>query len=236
MKISRLTFSFAALLICSARADLTIVQNVEGGGATNVMTIKIRGDKARLEPTPEVTTIIDSRTGEIVNLMNSQKKFVRISAERAREAAEMALKADSKLPTQLKAQLKPTGKKEKILGFEAEEYVCETPSFKATYWISTKYPDSQKIVQQMHAMTPESWNINGKGLPDYRDFPGLPLRSHMTLAGKEVRSTLVSVKQDPLSDAEFVPPKDFGEMTMPKLDVLPGHKSKAQSPAPSPGR
>src|ERR1700710_2787026 len=179
------------LFAAAARADLTLVQNVEGAGpAASTMTIKIKGDKARIETTPSVATIIDSKTGEMLNVLNDQKKFLRISADKARAVAEMAVAPEEKNKPSAKPQLKPTGNKETINGYEADEYTCDAPAFKATYWIAAGYPDSAVIVKQLQAMTPQAWNVAGKGLPDCRDFPGVPLRSRMDIGGKEITSTL----------------------------------------------
>ena len=50
---------------------------------------------------------------------------------------------------------------------------------------------------------------------DYHDLPGLPLRTQVKLGDEEVTSTVISIKQDPLSETEFSVPKDFQEMKMP---------------------
>ncbi len=235
MKIFAFAFSVGALTISPLRADLTLVQSVEGAGpAPTSMTIKIKGEKARIEVTPQVTTIIDSRTGDMLNLMNDDKKSVRISADKARAAAEMAVAPESKNQPTTKPQLKATGRKETINGYETEEYTCDAPAFKATYWIATNYPNAAAIVRQLQAMTPQAWNVSGKGLPDYRDFPGVPVRSRVDLGGKQITSTLTSLKQDPLTDAEFQPPAGFEEMKMPDLGALLGGKVKHARPTPAP--
>ncbi len=233
MKILRLIGVISASLILSARADLTIAQRIEGAGPVTQMIIKLKGTKARLEPNPKITTIVDNKTGEMLNLINDQKKVLRISSDRAKAVMEMAGKSEADTG---KPELKATGRKENILGYEADEYVCETPSFKASYWISTTYPDANKILRQLQSMTPESWNIVGKGMPDYRDFPGLPLRSQINIGGKEITSTLLSIRQDALSDAEFSVPKDFEEMKMPNLDAIFGGKHGGAKLGASPHR
>lgn len=224
----------ASLFPASSHADLTIVQDVEGAGPVSVMTIKIKGDKARIEPNSQVTTIIDSKTGDMLNLMNDQKKFMRVSAAQAKAAATMALQADPKKQTNEKPPLKPTGRKETINGYEAEEFVCKTPAFTATYWISSKYPNAPEILRQLQTMTPDSWDLTGQGMPDYRDFPGLPLRSVISVEGASITSSLKSVKLDPIPDSEFVPPKDFEEMKMPDINAMLGGKPDAARTAPSP--
>lgn len=221
--------------VLSARADLTIVQNVEGGGPVKTMTIKIKGDLTRIDPTSEVSTIINSKTGEMVNLLHGQKKFLRLSGDKAKAVAEMATKAGSKKEKGEKPKLVSTGRKETINGYEAEEYTCDTEDFKAAYWISTTYPHAAEIVKQLQAMTPAAWNLGAQTMPDYRDFPGLPLRSVVTMQGKQITSTLASVTQDPISDSEFAPPKGFEEMKMPDLGNLLGggrRDAPAESPAP----
>ena len=88
-------------MLFSARADLTIVQNVEGLGPVNQITMRIKGDKVKIDATSQVTSIIDGKTGEMLNLMNEQKKFMRISAEKAKAVTEMTNKfSDSKQPTE----------------------------------------------------------------------------------------------------------------------------------------
>ena len=230
-----LAFLAAVLFIGTARADLTIVQDVEGAGEVNEMTIKIKGDKARIDASPQVSTIIDSKTGEMLNLMHDQKKFLRISADKAKAVAEMAVRADPKKQATEKPKLKPTGKKEMINGHEAEEYVCEAPAFTATYWISTKYPDAASIVKQLHAMSPDAWGVSAQGMPDYRDFPGLPLRSTVNMGGTQITSTLKTVRQDPVSEAEFAVPAGFEEMQMPDMGSMFGSKPDGETkPAASP--
>lgn len=218
----------------SARADLTIVQSVEGAGPATSMTIKIKGAKARIETSPQMSTIVDSQSGQILNLMNEQKQFLRISAAQASAAAAMALGPEDKKQSAAPAKLTRTGKTETIDGYEADEYITETPAFTGSYWISSKYPNAADIVKQMQALTPDAWGVTAKGMPDYRDFPGLPLRSRIKIGGQEMTTTLTSVKQDPLPESDFAPPAGFTEMKMPNLDTLLGGKAAAPKAAASP--
>ena len=73
MKVLRLSVLLAACLILNARADLTIVQKVEGAGPVADMTVKIKGEKARIDATPQISTIIDGKTGEMINLMKGHR-------------------------------------------------------------------------------------------------------------------------------------------------------------------
>jgi len=221
MKTCGLFLIVAALLSVPARGDLTIVQKVEGIGSFKQITTKLKGDKARVEMSPEMTTIIDNKSGEMLNLMNGKKKFLRISANESKAIAQLASKygGDSSIAT-AKPKLKPTGKKEMINGYEADEYVRESPSMKESYWIALKYPDSVAILKQLQTIAPAAWNDVAKGMFDYRDFPGLPLRTIVKTTGSEIISTITSIKQEPLSDAEFSIPKDFEELKVPNLKEM----------------
>ena len=226
MKLACLLITVGICLLLPARADLTIVQKVEGAGQGGEMTIKIKGDKARIDATPKMTTIIDGKTGEITNLMNDRKKVLRISAEKMKAAAEMIGKFNGKNETVKKAKLTPTGQKETIAGYETEQYVYETPAFKATYWIASKYPNGAAILKQLQSLNSEAWNPKRIGMPDYRDFPGLPLKTIVSVSGSKVTTTLTSIKQDPLNDAEFAIPTDFQEVKVPEINALPQNEKK----------
>jgi hypothetical protein len=228
MKAHGLCLIACGFLSVTARGDLTIVQNIEGSGSVRHITTKLKGDKARVEVSPEVTTIIDNKSGEMLNLMNGKKKFLRLSAEKSKAIAELATKYGGNPASGTEnAKLTPTGRKETIGGYETEEYVRESPSLKESYWIALKYPDSAAIVKQLQAIIPAAWNEIAKGIFDFRDFPGLPLRTIVKTDGKEITSTITSIKQEPLSDAEFSVPKDFQELKVPNLQEVFSEKPPA---------
>ena len=72
-----------------------------------------------------------------------------------------------------------------------------------------------------------------KGIMDYRDLPGFPLRTQVDLGDGEVISTLVALKIDAISDDEFVPPKDYTEMKLPNIQIS-GEHPEATAPAKRP--
>ncbi len=232
-----LTISF----LLSARADLTIVQKVERAGSAANVTIKLKSDKVRVEASPQVTTILDGKTGEVTNLMNDQKTVVRISADKVKAVANMIQKPNAKKEDAAKVKLTPTGQKETVNGYQTEQYTYDGPDFKATYWIASNYPDGAAILAQLQSVRSEFWNAANPGVPDYRDFPGLPIRTRMTTkqgqatkAGEsaaEITSTIISVNQNPISDNEFTVPSDFKETKLP--DIF-DKKNTAPSVSPSP--
>lgn len=230
MKASAFTLALLLGFSLSARGDFTIVQKVEGKGSGNEITLKLKGDKIRVEAPPKVTAIIDGRTGDMITLMNAQRKFLRISGEKTKAIADLAAKYGGNTPE--KTKLTATGKKMTINGYEAEEYVSESKLFKARYWIAPSFPDSAAIIKQLQAVVPSAWNDLAKGMMDYRDLPGFPLRTQVTTGDEEVTSTVVSVSRDPLTDAEFSVPKDFEEMKLPNIQISDDKSEPTASPKP----
>jgi hypothetical protein len=223
-----LSLLISAGLLVSARADLTITQKVEGAIGLSDMTVKIKGEKARIEAAPQITTIIDHKTGEITTLMNDKKQVVHISAEKAKAMAEMANKYNSAQASTAKPKLVPTGKKQTISGYEADEYTVEGGTFAATYWITTKYPDYAVILKQLQKIQPSNWDPARKGMPDYNDLPGLPLRMTVKIPGQgEITNTITAIKQDPIAEDQFLIPKDFTEV------ATPDFSNRQQSPSPA---
>ena len=230
MKALALSCTLVVAFSLSALADFTIIQKVEGKETegkrkTNEITLKVKGDKIRLEPAPQITMIVDGKTGDTITLMNAQKQIVRISGDKAKAIAELAGKYGGGAPA--KPKLVATGKKMEVNGYEAEEYLAENKQFKARYWIAPSFPNAEAVLKQLQAVVPAAWNDLAKGMIDYRDLPGFPIRTQMTIGDDEITSTVVAVKTDPLSDAEFLPPKDFQEMKIPNV-----HEMMTEQPEP----
>ena len=220
-------------LLVSARGDLTIVQRVEGAGQNGDVTVKIKGDKERIDAPSQPTRIIDGKTGELTDLMNNKKSFVRISAAQIKAAAETINKFDGgEKPGAPK--LTPTGKKETINGYETEEYVYETPQFKASFWVTAKYPDAAGILKQMQAPISGAWKPSNMGMPDYTDFPGLPLKTVISVGDNKVVTTMMSIKKDSVNATDFDIPKDFQELKRPIEAAPPPVESPANSPSATP--
>ena len=229
MKARILLLLAAALFPLQARADFTIVQKVENKGQVSEITLKVKGDRVRMEVPPATTMIVEGKSGDMITLINAEKKFMRISGETSKAIAEMAAKYGAS--TTEKPKMVVTGKKTTINGYEAEEYVAETAKFKTTYWIAPKFPGSAEMLKQLQGVIPAAWNDLAKGMLDYRDLPGFPLKTHVKLGDEEVSSTVVAIKQDPLSEAEFSIPKDFQEVKMPNMmQTVPDQAAPPKKP------
>lgn len=243
MKISALFCLTILILLSIARADLTVVQSIESSAGTNKITIKIKGERARIEVNPKSSMIVDTKSGEVLTLIPQQKAVMRLSAEEAKDlgnkARQLAKVSDSSLEI---ATPKPTGKKEKINGYEAEEYTAETLKYKATYWVAKSYPDWQTILRQLKLLQNKAFAAVHRHQADYYDFPGLPIRTKIKEANEEATITITSISQAPIPESEFAVPADYMELGMPRFEVrdkapavpyaLPKEPNANQSPAP----
>jgi len=226
-KYLSISAAFAWLFVCSVQADLTIVQRVEGTAQNGEVTVKIKGDKERIEAPSQPTRIIDGKTGQMTDLMNDRKSYVQISAAQIKAAAEsMNLNADKNSGG---SKLTPTGKKETINGYETEEYSYATPQFKASFWVAPKYPGAADILKQMQAPIAGAWKPSNMGMPDYTDFKGLPMKTVITVGANEVVTTIVSVKQDSVSPSEFEIPKEHQPLKQP---IQSSDTNPSSSPTP----
>jgi hypothetical protein len=268
MKIAFCSLALAIFFVLSAHADLTIAYSTTmqpaskpeeistaSPAATN-MTIKVKGDKMRIDASPKLTTIFDGTTGEVINLMRDQKSVIRISPEKMKAVTDMLEKFKSQKAGPERPTLKPTGQKEIVNGYDTEQYTYDGQNFKATYWVAPNYPNGAAILAQLQSVKSEFWDAANTKMPDFRDFPGLPIRMqiiltkqdeqtkpeatpetkrprHSELPGHatEITSTITSVSQDPISDSEFTVPADYKEPKLP--DIFGGHTaSPSASPSP----
>jgi hypothetical protein len=202
-----------------AHADLTIIQSVEGNTGTYEVTLKIKAERARIEVDPKSSMIVDSKSGEVITLVHDQKAVVRLSGEKAKALGNMTKASRKDIDSSLEVVTpKPTDKKEKINGYEADEYTAETPQYQATYWVAKTYPDWQTIERQMKVLQNKALTAIRWPRPDYYDFPGLPIRTRMKVKGQEeVTTTISSVSQAPIPDSEFTVPAGYAEVILPEL-------------------
>src|SRR6266513_2339507 len=246
MKTVIYSLALGASFILPVRADLTIVyastvrpasqtpkdQAADAAGAGTNMTIKIKGDRARIDASPQVTTIFDGKTGEVITLLNDQKTIVRISSDKMKAVTDMLNKFGSKKAAPEKPRLTRTGEKETVNGYETEQYTYDAADFKAIYWIAPNYPNGAAILAQLQSIKSEFWDAANTRMPDFRDFPGLPIRNRMIIGKEgqedkpgpraadhatEITSTVTSVNQNPISDNEFTVPSDFKETKLPDI-------------------
>jgi uncharacterized protein DUF4412 len=207
-------FAGLALAAFCAKGDYIVKQQVEIMGRVQPIILKIKDPKARLD-TEQTSTIIDSNTGETTMLIHAQKVFLKIGAEqlKAQSEAVKGLLGNKGNGNAGDIQLKPTGKKETINGFETEEYVTNLNGTDMSFFISKSFPDYRKIIDVIDNVQ------KGPGMDVFRSmtispskYPGMPIRTEAKFLGQKVVVTLESVQQTDLADVEFSIPVDYKEL------------------------
>ncbi len=161
------------------------------------------------------TIIMDVEALEMIILMDSERMYMvqKLSAENMEKAQkEHAM------------EFKPTGRKEKIAGIEAEEFVGVSKKQKVEVWVT-------KELGKFMMANPSGPMGGGKKSSSWADFAqrenAFPLRS-ITRANKEgapedTRMEVVSIETGKQPDSLFKPPADYQKFEMPSMgDMMKG--------------
>lgn len=198
-------------------ADLMITQQVEGMGQNMESTTKIKGSKTRVDASPATSIIMDLKSGDMISLMHSQKKFMKIPSQMTQAAFDGMKKMQGGkgglTPT-------PTGKKDVISGYASEEYTSTVAGTKITLWLTKALPDYQQVLKEMgvaFSQGPMAAMMKNLGV-DFTTLPGFPIRTVNEIQpGQSMTTTVTSVSIKPLPDSDFEVPADYQAMTMPSL-------------------
>lgn len=202
----------------SLLADWVVVQKSTTDGKTEEIQIQIKGDKTRLDAGEQMTMI--SGEGGIVMLMHAQKMMMKLDPEKMK--GMMAL-AGAALGGGDKPAAKPvaTGQKEKVGEYDCEVYTWSGPMGSGKFWIASDFKGYKELAAAQDKMMQAMGNPAASFAPQAGDFPGMVIKSEMTVMGKANTSELVSAKEEDVADTAFVIPEGYNEMKMPGL---PGGK------------
>jgi hypothetical protein len=206
---------FTAVL---ARADVVIVQNIDGMAQSGQMTIMVGPVKVRTDVTPEVSTITDTVTGDVTTLMHAHKSYMVISAAAARAMGDQVRAAMQQAGGASASPAPPvaTGKTGKINGYDAAEYTFTNGNMKATYWISSNFPDAKMVSDALAKFRKGGLAAMTRGFaPDLSTLPGVPVKTEVDINGQKITTELVSAKEQPVDPTEYQVPPAYTEVKMP---------------------
>lgn len=207
----------AAALV--GRADLVIVQKVEGGGQAGDQTIRIKGDKSRSDLAQPISVITDGATGGMTTLMHTTRTFMKVPAEQTKAMLEQIKKMR---PTTDAPKLQPTGKKEKVGEYECEIFTTNLGTINITYWVAKDFPNYPAVLEQLDKFQSGAISAMGQGtMPALKDFPGMMIKTEIDLGGKKTTTTLVSAREENVDPAVFNVPASYKEVTSPALTFPP---------------
>lgn len=219
MKTSiRFTALAIALVAGSAFADLVIVQKVQQSSPVPLdseMTMSVKGDKVRVDIGDQVSTIVDSSNEDagIVSLMHQQKMAMTVpkaTVDAMRERAKAQLEGEDAGP-----DIKPTGNKETISGFECEEFKGTFQGMNVSYWITKDLPNEEQILEQLSKLSGDVDPFRGA----FKDgeIPGFPIRTVIESDQSGASTmTVVSVEEKNVDESLFAIPDGYKSMEMPQ--------------------
>jgi len=219
MKKYLLALAVSALALQSTFADWVIVQKSVTDGQTQEITMKIKGDKARADIGVQMSMIVDSATQETVMLMHAQKAMMKMNADSMKSMMAVAggLLGGGEPPAKPVA----TGQMEKIGEHNCEIFTWSGKMGTGKFWIAKDFPDAKVLNEIQDKIMKSMGNPQASFAPQASDFPGVPVKSEMTMMGKTVVSELVSVKKDTVDATVFILPADYQEMKMPAAPAKP---------------
>jgi Domain of unknown function (DUF4412) len=209
----------AATLTVAARADLTITQQIQKEAPPQnvnmTMTMKIKEGKMRLDLNPEISSIVDLKTGDMVSLMHPQKLAMTIPGASIKGMQENYKKDAAKSAGGSPAP-KPTGRKETISGFVCEEFETTANGMNVQLWLTKDLPDAEKLMSQLSELAGDADPL--KAVTKDRQLPGFPIRTVVDGSGAgKTTVTVLAVSESPVADSEFVVPDGYRAMQTPKL-------------------
>jgi Domain of unknown function (DUF4412) len=197
------------LLPCLGHADLVIMENIDSAMVSGPTTLKIKGDLARVDsPMPgglgSATTIIDTAKGKSTILMNAQKMAMEMDLAGVMKQAQAAAGTVEKP--------KATGQSEKVGDWNADIYEVTVGAMPIRLWVAKDFPNAAAVKAQMNKLS----KIISGGLDLSKfDIPGLAVKTEITMPQGKMTTTIVSVKDTPVADSEFVVPTDYKKMSAP---------------------
>ncbi|MCG2659786.1 MAG: DUF4412 domain-containing protein [Kiritimatiellae bacterium] len=222
MKIVIVGF-WMALWVSAAMADLTVVQNLETSampaepGKGSTMTIKIKGQKARIDfsGTP-ISSIVDLKAKKMFFLDHKQKKVMVMPLDLMQSM--LALSALKTATGQAKSAIQKTGKVQTINGYTCEEYSGSSGGGTTIRcWIANAAEALEMEPFRVYAQ--DAFKATSFG--GLAAMKGLIVRSESTVLtnAKPVtsRTELQSLSKAPIADAVFNLPADYTVMGMPAL-------------------
>lgn len=204
-----LSFSTATL-----RADLILVQQAGDTNRTQVATLKLHGDKMRVDqPDGSLSVIVDLKTRDSITLLTTNKTYLRKFGSEVRWEMEEEQKYthgtnEIDAPP---AQPVDTGKSGLVNGQAAEIYTWSgAHGLTETLWVDTNFPNYEAIRTELLKL--DRFNDAGPHRnvqPELSRLPGMVLKNESVLKGHTVTTTLVSVTVGPVDAALFELPADF---------------------------
>ncbi|MFT3783496.1 MAG: DUF4412 domain-containing protein [Nibricoccus sp.] len=178
------------------------------------MRVEMAGQSSKRNKDEKVSVIMNMETQESIMLMESEKMYMVHKLNPGNEKAEA--KGDQ-------IDFKPTGRKEKIAGVEAEEYVGVSGKKRTELWVTKemgKFMMANQGGPGARKQKPDAW----AKFAEQGDFFVLRMIQRSKENGpEEMRMEVTKVEKGAQPDSLFQPPADYKKFEMPSMgDMMKG--------------
>jgi hypothetical protein len=224
MKALLTALAASAIFITTASADWVIESKIESPQLTSATTTKVKGDKLRVDiatgPVGAMSSIVDTKTGDAIQLVHSQKMAVKTGSAQLKAAMDAA-KQRAGVKESATAQLKPTGQSEKVGDYDCDIYTWNDGNTTSKLWVAKNHPQAAALKAFEKQM--KSGFFGGMQIgPDTSSLPGPAIKTETTTQGTTVTSTITSIKEQDVDAKEFDVPADYQTMQLP-AGAAPGN-------------
>jgi hypothetical protein len=215
-------------VMVEARADFVIQQKMEGTMQHGDMTMKIKGDKIRVDmaigPMGNISMIMDLDAGDSTTLLHQQKMAIKASAAQMQQTMQqMRARLNNGATNTEPPKLQDTGKTGTVGGYNTEIYTWTNNNNNSggTVWVAKDFPNYAKIKTQLDKLNQSPMVQMSKGMaPDMTTLPGMVVLAKSEVqGGQEVTTTLISAQEEPVDASVFEIPSDYKEMNAPGQSI-----------------
>ena len=214
------TLAAALLLSISvlARADFVLENKLEAGRMTIPATLKMKGDRIRMDvatgPRGATSTIIDTATGEITQLLHARKIAVKMSGAALKEQSEAAKKRAGISADEPAAKPKATGAKERVGEWDCEIYIWSSGTVSARLWVATNVPKAAELKALTAKLNASGLGSLGSEMGE-EDLPGVVVKTETKLPSGRTTLTVTAIREEEVAASELVVPSDYNTVTPP---------------------
>ncbi len=193
-------------------ADLVVEQKIEGPAGASKSTMKIKGDRARMDtdgPTGKITALLE-KSGRLVTYVHESKLALVTSVTESQKGTSDLLKkagAESATPE----TFTNTGETEKIGAWSCEVWVRHTPAVTFKEWRAKDVPNLKGKQVQMAVLAA----IQGMGIDVSRSADFHVVKSERNDAKGTTTMSVTRISEEDVPESAFTPPEGYREMTVP---------------------
>jgi hypothetical protein len=198
-----------ALFVSVARADYIVQYLFEAFDQANDLTIKLKDTKSRIDYA-DGSILADSETEYLTVLNHTSKTYTKLTGESLINSMRSMIVGG--LGVSESADFKPTGRTEKINGYETQEFIASTAGLQMSLFLANDVSSEQKLSTAVKKIydSPAFDSLRGiAALAQKRS--GIPIRIVYELLGLKIIMTLQSVDEKTLDDREFAIPAGYRE-------------------------